>query len=53
VDTYSSPHAARKRLFSIAGLHAGPHTLTLEVAQARNPASGGDWVWVDAFDVVP
>ena len=51
VDTYSSPSQARKPLFTVSGLAPGSHTLRIEVTGTRNAASGGAWIWVDAFDV--
>jgi hypothetical protein len=53
VDSYASPAQFGSVLFEATGLPAGNHTLTIEVAGARHPLSGGYWVWVDAFDVVP
>jgi len=51
IDTFSSPAEARTAAFTIGNLLAGIHTLTIEVTGKRNPASGGSWIWVDAFDV--
>lgn len=53
VDTYSAPAQVRAVLYKIAGLSEGPHTLTLKVLGTHNPASGGSWVWIDAFLVAP
>jgi hypothetical protein len=53
VDTYSAPSLANSVLYAVDGLTAGSHTLTIEVTGGRNAASGGSWVWVDAFDVMP
>jgi len=53
VDTYASVAEAQAVILSISGLPLGPHTLTIEVMGAQNPASGGTWIWVDAFDVAP
>jgi hypothetical protein len=52
VDTYSTPDKAQTSSYSIAGLAAGSHTLTIEVTGTKSAASGGTWVWVDAFDVL-
>jgi beta-propeller repeat-containing protein len=52
VDTYASPSQHQAMLFSIDGLSPGAHTLAIEATGTRNEASGGAWVWVDAFDVV-
>jgi hypothetical protein len=51
VDNYASPQHAQKRLHSVGGLAPGSHTITIEVTGTRNPSSGGQWVWIDAFDV--
>jgi len=52
VDTYASPNQAQATLFSATGLPAGSHVLGVEVTGARNAASGGAWVWLDAFEAV-
>jgi hypothetical protein len=53
VDTYASPAQAKAVVYSIGGLPRATHTLRIEVKGARNPASGGNWVWVDAFNITP
>ena len=53
VDTYSATQQRQTPVFSIAGLPAGAHTIRVEVTGTRNAASGGNWVWVDAFDITP
>jgi hypothetical protein len=52
VDTYATPFQAQAVLFSAADLAPGPHTLDIEATGTRSAASGGAWVWVDAFEVV-
>jgi hypothetical protein len=52
VDTYASPSAAKTKAYSVSALTAGTHTLTIEVTGTRSAASGGSWVWVDAFEAV-
>jgi hypothetical protein len=52
VDTYATPGKAQTSLYSISGLAAGNHTLTIEVTGTKSAASAGAWVWVDAFDVL-
>ncbi len=52
VDTYASPAEAQATLFSMEGLAAGDHTLEIRVTGERSGASGGAWVWVDAFEIV-
>jgi hypothetical protein len=51
VDTYRTPNQAQSAVYSVSGLSDGPHTLTITATGQKNPASGGAWVWVDAFDV--
>ena len=51
VDTYSAGAQAQAVVYSISGLSAGSHTLTILVTGTSNPSSGGAWVWLDAFDV--
>jgi hypothetical protein len=53
VDTYATPARAKAIVFQRIGLPRGAHTLTIEVAGTRRAASGGAWVWVDAFEVLP
>jgi hypothetical protein len=53
VDTYASPNQAQRTLFNLGGLAAGSHTLTIEVTGTKGAASGGTWVWIDAFLVSP
>jgi hypothetical protein len=50
VDTFG-PSQSRAPLFAVSGLASGDHTLAVEVTGDRNAASGGAWIWVDAFDV--
>ena len=52
VDTYRSSQQAQSKQYTVSGLASGTHTLTIEVAGQRNAASGGLWVWVDAFEVI-
>jgi hypothetical protein len=52
IDTYASPARAQTVLYSIDGLAAGAHSLRIEATGRKRAASGGAWVWVDAFDVV-
>ncbi len=51
VDTYLSPSEAQVPSYAIGGLVPGAHTLAIEVTATHNPASGGSWIWVDAFNV--
>ncbi len=51
VDTYASPAQHQAVLFSLQGLPAGSHRLVLQALQTHSGASGGAWIWIDAFDV--
>jgi hypothetical protein len=52
VDTYATSSKPQATLYSVSNLSDGPHTLTIEATGQKNPASGGAWIWVDAFDVM-
>jgi hypothetical protein len=51
IDSYSDIGQAQSVLFSIQGLAAGSHKLTVEVTGRRNPAAASAWIWIDAFDI--
>jgi hypothetical protein len=51
VDTYSANDQAQTAVYSLNGLSNANHTLTIAVTGTKDAASGGAWVWVDAFDV--
>jgi hypothetical protein len=53
IDGYLSPSQAQTVPYRIDNLAPGNHTLTIVVAGAKNARSGGSWVWLDAFDVIP
>jgi hypothetical protein len=53
IDTYASPSQGQAVLYTASGLASGVHTFAIEVAGSHGTASGGSWVWVDAFDVTP
>jgi chitodextrinase len=53
LDTYSSTEAPQSIVFTMSGLAAGSHTLTIQATGSKNPASGGTSIVVDAFDVTP
>jgi hypothetical protein len=53
IDTYSFPAVNQGVIYQIASLASGSHTLTIKVLNQKNSASGGAWVWLDAFDVTP
>src|SRR5262249_34994489 len=51
VDTYATPAQGQAVIYSTSGLAPGTHALAVEVAGSHGAASGGNWVWVDAFDI--
>lgn len=51
VDTYSTPSQTQTKVYSVAGLAAGTHTLKIVVMGTQDASSAGPWVWVDAFRV--
>ena len=53
IDTYLSPSRAGMVPYSVSGLGAGTHALSIEATGTHNESSKGSWVWVDAFDVTP
>ena len=53
IDTYLSPGLADTAVYSLTGLAPGNHLLTIQVLGTHSPLSGGNWLWVDAFDVGP
>jgi hypothetical protein len=53
VDTYSPTEAPQKTVFTLSGLAAGTHTLTIEVTGLKNADAGDIWILIDAFDVAP
>jgi hypothetical protein len=53
VDTFSPTEAPQKTIYTLRGLDAGTHTLTIEVTGLKNAASGDTWILIDAFDVAP
>ncbi len=51
IDTYGDTTQYQQPLFTVRGLTAGTHTLTIEVAHSRDPYGSGSWVWIDGFVV--
>ncbi len=51
VDTYAPSDQAKATGYSLTGLIAGAHTLTIEVTGTHSTQSQGSWVWIDAFDI--
>jgi len=52
-DTYAPAEAPQTTFFTLSGLAAGSHTLTIEVTGLKNLASTGASIAVDAFDFTP
>jgi hypothetical protein len=53
IDTYAPVPAADAVVYTLRGLPPGEHVLALEATGRRHPLSGGDWIWVDAFETPP
>jgi hypothetical protein len=53
IDTYSAADQPQAVLFAVTGLPVGAHVLRVEATGTQGPASGGAWIWVDAFDLLP
>jgi len=53
LDTYAPKDAPQETMFTLQGLAAGSHTLTVAVTGQKNAASTGTAIVVDAFDVTP
>ena len=51
-DTYSQTEGPQHTDFTVGGLPAGTHTLTIQVI-GKNPISTDAWILIDAFDVTP
>ncbi|HWF07304.1 MAG TPA: hypothetical protein VG297_02515 [Bryobacteraceae bacterium] len=51
VDTYATPPKAQTAIWSMSGLAAGTHTLSILGTGTHDTASGGAWIWVDGFQV--
>ena len=50
VDTYSASDQAKVVNYTITGLPAGTHTITIEVTGTKGASAQSAWIWVDAFD---
>ncbi len=53
LDTYSATDVPQGAVYTLSGLPAVSHTLTIEVTGSKNAASLGAFIMVDAFDVTP
>src|SRR5262249_38964770 len=51
IDSYADTSKYQQPLFTVRGLAAGPHTLSIEITHERGPHTDGSWVWIDAFDI--
>ena len=52
IDTYSATAQAQAALYSASGLSNAAHSLKIVVMGQHGGQSSGNWVWVDAFDVM-
>lgn len=53
VDQFNNTPASMVTSFSVKDLDCGWHTIIIEVTDAKNPASTGHRIVIDAFDVEP
>lgn len=53
IDTWALASAAQAIVYTLDGLPAGEHTLTVEATGRAHPRSLGRWIWVDAFETTP
>jgi len=51
VDTYGPATLYQQPLFSVHGLAAGTHTLSIQVLHVRDGETMGSWIWIDAFAI--
>ena len=51
IDTYAPTHAVQGAVFTASDLADASHSLTIEATGAGNPASSGNLIVVDSFDV--
>jgi hypothetical protein len=51
IDTYAATDQAQADAYTVNGLAAGAHTLSIQVTGTHSAQSHGSWIWVDAFDV--
>lgn len=51
VDSYAANTEYQQPIFSVHGLAAGTHTLSIQVLHQRDEDTSGSWVWIDAFDI--
>ena len=52
VDLYSSKTLYKQVVYSTGLLSSGSHTMTIEWAGSKNPASAGTYIDVDGFDIL-
>ncbi len=52
VDLYSPDTKWQQKVWSVTGLQDSTHTLTIAYTGTKNPAAAGDYIGVDAFDVI-
>jgi photosystem II stability/assembly factor-like uncharacterized protein len=53
IDQFSNTRETMVEVYSRIDLAYGPHTITIEVTDQKNPRSNGYRIEIDAFDVLP
>ena len=53
VDQFNGTRRSLVKLYSIADLPCGPHIITVEISNKKNPKSSGYRIEIDAFDILP
>jgi hypothetical protein len=53
VDQFNGARRSLVKLYSIADLPYGPHIITVEISNKKNPKSSGYRIEIDAFDILP
>jgi len=51
VDTYGTTTLYQQPLFSVHGLAAGTHTISIQVLHQRDGETSGSWIWINAFNI--
>jgi uncharacterized protein (TIGR03437 family) len=51
VDTFLTPSKAQTPTYTLAGLSAGTHVLSIVATGTHTADSAGSWIWVDGFQV--
>jgi hypothetical protein len=51
VDTYAPSTLYQQPLFTVHGLAAGTHTISIQILHQRDGETSGSWIWINAFDI--